>query len=165
MEMQSLQDLMVEELKDLYNAENQLLKAMPRMAKKASNDQLRQAFETHMRETEGQIDRLEQVFEALGEKAKGKTCHAMKGLLEEAKEMMGEDMDDDVMDAALISAAQKVEHYEIASYGTVRTYAQLLGNKEAARLLQQTLDEEGKTDKLLSQLAESSINIEAARPN
>ena len=165
MEMQSLQDLMVEELKDLYNAENQLVKALPRMAKKASNDQLRQAFETHLKETQGHVDRLEQVFEALGEKAKGKKCHAMQGLVEEAKEMMSEDMADDVMDAALIAAAQKVEHYEIASYGTVRTYAQLLGNKEAARLLQQTLDEEGKTDKLLSQLAERNINIEAARPN
>jgi ferritin-like metal-binding protein YciE len=165
MEMQSLQDLLVEELKDLYNAENQLVKALPRMAKKASNEQLRQAFETHLKETEGHVDRLAQVFEALGEKAKGKKCHAMEGLVEEAKEMMGEDMDDDVMDAALIAAAQKVEHYEIASYGTVRTYAQLLGNKEAARLLQQTLDEEGKTDKLLSKLAESSINVEAAQPN
>ena len=165
MEMESLQELMVEELKDLYNAESQLVKALPRMAKKASNDQLRQAFETHLKETQGHVDRLEQVFEALGEKAKGKKCLAMQGLVEEAKEMMGEDMEDDVMDAALIAAAQKVEHYEIASYGTVRTYTQLLGNKEAARLLQQTLDEEGKTDKLLSQLAESSINIEAARPN
>jgi ferritin-like metal-binding protein YciE len=165
MEMESLQDLMLEELKDIYNAEAQLLKAMPRMLKKAKNQQLKAAFETHMKETEGQVERLEQVFEALGEKAKGKKCHAMEGLLEEAKEMMGEDMEDDVMDAALIAAAQKVEHYEIASYGTVRTWAQLLGNKDVARLLQQTLDEEGKTDKLLSKLAESSINVEAATPN
>ena len=165
MEMETLQELLVEELKDIYNAEQQLLKAMPRMVKKATSAQLRRAFETHMKETEAQVGRLEEVFEALGEKAKGKKCHAMQGLLEEAKEMMGEDMDDDVMDAALISAAQKVEHYEIASYGTVRTWAQLLGNKQAARLLQQTLDEEGKTDKLLSQLAESGINIEAAQPN
>ena len=165
MEMETLQDLMLEELKDIYNAEAQLLKAMPRMLKKAKNQQLKAAFETHMKETEGQVERLEQVFEALGEKAKGKKCHAMEGLLEEAKEMMGEDMEDDVMDAALIAAAQKVEHYEIASYGTVRTWAQLLGNKDVARLLQQTLDEEGKTDKLLSNLAESSINIEAATPN
>jgi ferritin-like metal-binding protein YciE len=156
---------LIEELKDIYHAEGQLTKALPRMAKKASSPQLRQAFETHLKETQAQIDRLEQVFEALGEKAKGKKCHAMEGLIEEAKEMMGEDMDEDVMDAALIAAAQKVEHYEIASYGTVRTYAQLLGNKEAARLLQQTLDEEGKTDKLLTKLAESSINIEAAQPN
>jgi ferritin-like metal-binding protein YciE len=165
MEVQSLQDLMVEELKDLYNAENQLLKALPRMAKKASNDQLRRAFETHTKETAGHVQRLEQVFDALGEKAKGKKCYAMQGLVEEAREMMGEDMDGDVMDAALIAAAQKVEHYEIASYGTVRTYAQLLGNEDAARLLQQTLDEEGKTDKLLTQLAVTNINIEAARPN
>ena len=165
MEMESLQDLLLEELKDIYNAEGQLLKAMPRMAKKAKNQQLKAAFETHMKETEGQIDRLEQVFEALGEKPKAKKCLAMEGLIKEAKEMMGEDMDDDVMDAALISAAQKVEHYEIASYGTVRTYAKLLGNKDAARLLQQTLDEEGKTDKLLTKLAENGINIEAARPN
>ena len=164
MEMESLQELLVEELKDIYNAEQQLLKAMPRMAKKATSPELRRSFETHMKETEGQVERLEQVFESLGEKAKGKKCHAMQGLLEEAKEMMGEDMEDDVMDAALISAAQKVEHYEIASYGTVRTWAQLLGNKQAAKLLQQTLDEEGKTDKLLTQLAERTINIEAARP-
>ena len=165
MEMESLQDLLVEELKDIYNAEAQLLKAMPRMAKKAKNQQLKAAFETHMKETQGQVERLEQVFEALGEKAKGKKCHAMEGLLEEAKEMMGEDMEDDVMDAALIAAAQKVEHYEIASYGTVRTWAQLLGNKDVTKLLQQTLDEEGKTDKLLTKLAENNINIEAATPN
>jgi ferritin-like metal-binding protein YciE len=165
MEMETLQELLVEELKDIYNAESQLVKALPRMAKKASSDQLKQAFETHTKETQGQIDRLEQVFEALGEKAKGKKCHAMQGLLEEAKEMMGEDMEDDVMDAALIAAAQKVEHYEIASYGTVRAWAQILGNKEAVKLLQQTLDEEGKTDKLLTKLAESNINVEAARPN
>src|SRR5215213_3689531 len=160
MEMESLQDLLIEELKDIYNAESQLLKAMPRMAKKAKSQQLKSAFETHMKETEGQIDRLEQVFESLGEKAKGKTCHAMKGLLEEAKEMMGEDMDDDVMDAALIAVAQKIEHYEIASYGTVRTWAQHIGDEQTARALQQTLDEEGKTDKLLTEMAESTINVE-----
>ena len=165
MEMASLQELLVEELKDLYNAEKQLIKAMPKMAKTASSPELKQAFQTHLKETENQAKRLEQVFDALGEKAKSKKCHAMEGLIEEGKEMMGEDMDDDVMDAALIAAAQKIEHYEIASYGTCRAYAQLLGNKEAARLLQQTLDEEGKTDKLLTQLAESSINVEAARPN
>ena len=165
MEMETLQDLMLDEIKDLYSAEQQLTKALPKMAKKASSPELRQAFETHLAETQGQIERLESVFEALGEKPKAKKCLAMEGLIKEAKEMMGEDMDDDVMDAALISAAQKVEHYEIASYGTVRTYAKLLGNKDAARLLQQTLDEEGKTDKLLTKLAESSINIEAAQPN
>jgi ferritin-like metal-binding protein YciE len=161
MEMDNLRELLVDELKDIYNAEQQLTKALPRMAKKASHPQLKNAFETHLRETEAQVDRLEQVFEALGEKAKGKTCAAMKGILEEGKEIMGEDMDDDVMDAALIAAAQKVEHYEIASYGTVRAWAQLLGERDAVKLLQQTLDEEGKTDKLLTKLAESTINVEA----
>ncbi len=161
MEMDNLRELLVDELKDIYNAEQQLTKALPRMSKKASHPQLKDAFDTHLRETEGHVDRLEQVFEALGEKAKGKTCAAMKGILEEGKEIMGEDMEDDVMDAALIAAAQKVEHYEIASYGTVRAWAQLLGEREAVKLLQQTLDEEGKTDKLLTKLAESTINVEA----
>ena len=165
MQIDNLQELLVDELRDIYNAEGQLLKALPKMAKKATNPKLRKAFETHKAETEGQIERLKKVFDLLGEKAKGKTCAAMEGIVEEGKDVMSEDMDEDAMDAALISAAQKVEHYEIASYGTVRTYAQLLGNKEAARLLQQTLDEEGKTDKLLTKLAESSINVEAARPN
>ena len=165
MEMESLQELLVEEMRDIYSAEKQITKAMPKMIKKASNPQLKKAFETHLRETEGQVQRLEKIFEKLGKKPTGKKCAAMEGLIEEGKEMMGEDMDDDVMDAALISAAQKVEHYEIASYGTVRTYAKLLGNKDAARLLQQTLDEEGKTDKLLTKLAESGINVEAMTPN
>ena len=161
MEMDTLQELFVEELKDLYSAEAQLLKAMPRMVKKAQHPELKKAIETHMKETEVQIERLDQVFENLGEKAKGKKCLAMEGLVNEAKEHMAEDMDADVMDAALIGMAQKIEHYEIAGYGTARTYAKLLGNKDVARLLQQTLDEEGKTDKLLTQLAESEINIEA----
>jgi ferritin-like metal-binding protein YciE len=165
MEMESLQELLVEEMRDLYNAENQLLKALPKMAKKASNPQLKKAFETHLKETEGHVQRLQRVFEKLGKKPTGKKCAAMEGLIEEGKEMMAEDMDEDTMDAALISAAQKVEHYEIASYGTVRTWAQLLGDEQTARTLQQTLDEEGKTDKLLTDLAESSINIEAAQPN
>ena len=165
MEMESLQELLVEEMRDLYSAENQLLKALPKMAKKASNPQLKKAFETHLKETEGHAQRLQKIFEKLGKKPTGKKCAAMEGLIEEGKEMMAEDMDDDTMDAALISAAQKVEHYEIASYGTVRTWAQLLGDEQTARTLQQTLDEEGKTDKLLTDLAESSINIEAAQPN
>lgn len=162
MEMNHLQELLIEDLKDLYNAEQQLLKAMPKMVKKASHPDLKEAFEMHLKETQGQVKRLEQVFDALGAKAKGKTCHAMKGLIEEATELMGEDAEPDVLDAGLIGAAQKVEHYEIASYGTARTYARLLGNEQAARLLQQTLDEEGNTDKKLTALAESSINIEAA---
>ena len=164
MEIDSLEKLLVEELRDLYSAEAQLLKAMPKMAKKAKHPELKQAIETHMRETEGQVERLDQVFEILEQKAKGKKCLAMEGLINEAKEHMSEDMDDDVMDAALIGMAQKIEHYEIAGYGTARTYAKLLKNNEVAKLLQQTLDEEGKTDKLLTKLAESSINIEAAQP-
>ena len=163
MQMESLQELLIEEMRDIYSAENQLLKAMPKMAKKASNPQLKKAFETHMKETEGQVQRLQKIFEKLGKKPTGKKCAAMEGLIEEGKEMMGEDMEDDVMDAALISIAQKVEHYEIASYGTVRTWAQQLGDEQTARALQQTLDEEGKTDKLLTELAESSINVEAAQ--
>ena len=161
MEMENLQDLFVEELRDLYNAENQLLKALPRMAKKASSPQLQTAFQTHLRETQGHVKRLEQIFDKLGKKPTGKKCKGMEGLIEEGKEMMSEDAEPEVLDAGLISAAQRVEHYEIAGYGTVRTYAKLLGDEQAARLLQQTLDEEGATDKKLTQLAESSINVEA----
>jgi len=160
-----LDELLHEELKDIYDAEKQLTKALPKMAKKASNPQLRKAFETHLRETEGHVERLQKIFDKLGKRPTGKKCAAMTGLVEEGKEMMGEDMEEDTMDAALISIAQKVEHYEIASYGTVRTWANLLGDEQTARLLQQTLDEEGKTDKLLTELAESSINVEAAQPN
>lgn len=160
MEMQDLQDLYVEELRDLFNAEKQLLKALPKMAKKAVHESLKQAFTTHLEQTKGHVERLEQIFEKLGKRAGGKTCKAMQGIVEEGKEMM-EEATEEVMDAALIAAAQRAEHYEIAGYGTVRTYAKLLGDNQAARLLQQTLDEEGDTDKKLSQLAESSINIEA----
>ena len=161
MKMRTLHDLFVDQLKDLYNAENQLVKALPKMAKNASNPQLKQAFTKHLEETKGHVERLEQVFDLLGAPAKGKTCKAMKGLIEEGKEMMDEDAEPEVMDAGLIAAAQRVEHYEIAGYGCVRTYAQMLGNEKAAKLLQQTLDEEGKTDKLLTDLAESVINLEA----
>ncbi len=161
MEVATLQDLLVEDLKDLYSAENQLMKALPKMAKKASDPQLKNAFQTHLRETEGQVERLIRVFEQLEEKPGGKKCKAMEGLIEEGKELMGEDIDPDVLDAGLIGAAQKVEHYEIAGYGTVRTYAKLLGHNDIAKLLQQTLDEEGATDKKLTQLAENGINVEA----
>jgi ferritin-like metal-binding protein YciE len=133
------------------------------MAKKATSPDLKQAFEKHTKETENQIKRLEQIFEELDESPKGKKCKAMEGLIEEGKEMMEEDADPEVLDAGLIGAAQKVEHYEIAGYGTARTYAEMLGNNAAARLLQQTLDEEGKTDKLLTELAVSCINVEAER--
>jgi len=162
MEMDSLRKLYVDELKDLYSAEKQILQALPRMAKKAKNAQLKQAFELHLEETQKQVERLDQVFELLGKSPRGKKCKGMEGLIEEGKEMMQEEMEPEVMDAALIAAAQRVEHYEIAGYGTVRTYAQILGEDKHAKLLQQTLDEEGNTDKKLTQLAESSINVEAA---
>lgn len=161
--MNDLQDLLVEQLQDLYNAEGQLVKALPKMAKTATNPQLKQAFEAHLEETQGHVSRLEKVFESLGEKAKGKTCHAMKGLVEEGKEVIEDDMEPEVKDAALIAAAQRIEHYEIAGYGTVRTYAELLGNKEAVKELQAILDQEGMADKKLTKLAESVINVEAAK--
>jgi ferritin-like metal-binding protein YciE len=160
MEIDSLRKLYVEELKDLYSAEKQILQALPRMAKKASNPQLKAGFEEHLRQTEEQVKRLDRIFEGLGKSGRGKKCKGMEGLIEEGKEVMQEDMDEETRDAALIAAAQKVEHYEMAGYGTVRTYAQLLGENEAARLLQQTLDEEGATDKKLTALAEA-INVEA----
>jgi ferritin-like metal-binding protein YciE len=160
MEIDSLRKLYVEELKDLYSAEKQILQALPRMAKKASNPELKSGFEEHARQTEVHVQRLEQIFEALGKSPRGKKCKGMEGLLEEGKEVMQEEMDDETRDAALIAAAQRVEHYEMAGYGTVRTYAQLLGEKDAAKVLQTTLDEEGMTDKKLTQLAES-INVEA----
>ena len=161
MEMNDLRDLYIDELRDLYNAEKQLVRALPKMAKNATDDQLKQAFETHLEETKGHVERLEQIFEKLGKKPGGKTCKAMQGLVEEGKEKMEEDAEPEVLDAGLISAAQRVEHYEIAGYGTVRTYARLLGDEQAAQLLQKTLDEEGETDKKLTQLAESSINLQA----
>ena len=164
MEIDSLRKLYVDELKDLYSAEKQLIQALPKMAKKASNAQLKQAFQQHLEITQMQLERLDRIFEALEKSPRGKKCKAMEGLIEEGKEMMQEDMEPEVMDAALIAAAQRVEHYEIAGYGTVRTYANLLGEKDAAKLLQQTLDEEGQADKILTQLAESSINVEALAP-
>ena len=161
MRLDSLQKLYVEELKDLYSAEKQLLKALPKMAKAASSPALQGAFRDHLEQTKGQVERLERIFEALDKSPKGKKCKAMEGLVEEGAELIGEDADPDVLDAGLIAAAQKVEHYEIAGYGTVRTYAQLLGEDEAANLLQQTLDEEAETDKKLTELAEGLINLQA----
>ncbi len=163
MEMSNLQDLMVDNLKDLYSAETQMLKAMPRVAKKIQNEQLRSAFEMHMKETEEHIERLEQIFEQLGEKPTGKKCKGMEGLLEENKELLSEDAEQDVLEAGLIVGAQKVEHYEIAGYGSAVTFAKLLGNDQAARLLAQSLDEEERTDKKLTAIAESTINIQAAQ--
>ena len=156
-----LQELLVDELKDLYNAENQIIKALPKMAKAASSPELKRAFERHLEETKRQVERLDQIGEALDVRMSGKKCKGMEGLIEEGKEIMREDLEDDALDAGLIGAAQKVEHYEIAAYGTARAHANMLGLTKIARLLQQTLDEEGATDKKLTQLAESIINVEA----
>ncbi len=161
MKLDSLQKLFIEELRDLYSAESQILKALPKMAKAASSPQLQAAFNEHLKQTEGHVERLEKVFKRLDKSPKGKTCKAMEGLVEEGSEMMSEKGEPAVLDAGLIAAAQRVEHYEIAGYGTVRTYARLLGDTEAERLLQQTLDEEGETDKKLTALAESTINLQA----
>lgn len=162
MKLRSLQELYVEELKDLYSAESQLLTALPKMAKAASAPQLNKAFKDHLKETEGQVRRLETIFEKLGTSPKGKKCKAMEGLIEEGKETISEDGDPSIKDAALIAAAQRVEHYEMAGYGCARTYARLLGHDDAADLLQETLDEEGSADKKLTKLAETVINIKAA---
>jgi ferritin-like metal-binding protein YciE len=163
MQMNDLQDLLVENLKDLYSAEKQLLRALPKVAKSADNDQLRQAVEKHIRETEGHVQRLEQVLANFGESTRGKKCKGMEGLIEENKELLEEDAEPEVLDAGLIVGCQKIEHYEIAGYGSAVTFAKLLGDQESARLLAQTLDEEERTDKILTQIAESSINVEAAQ--
>jgi ferritin-like metal-binding protein YciE len=160
-EMNPLEELFVEELKDIYSAENQIIKALPKMAKAASSPELKRAFERHLEETRRQVERLDQIGQELDTKLTGKKCHGMEGLIEEGKEIMEEDFDDNAIDAGLIGAAQKVEHYEIAAYGTARTHAAMLGYNKIARLLQQTLNEEGATDKKLTQLAESIINVEA----
>jgi ferritin-like metal-binding protein YciE len=155
--MDSLPELLEDELKDIYNAEHQLLKALPKMAKKASSEKLKTAFTSHLKETEGHVERLEKIGTALGIKLTGKKCHAMEGLIEEGKEVIAEDGDGPVIDAALIGAAQRVEHYEMAAYGTVRGIAQTLGHDDAVRLLQQTLDEEGAADKKLTSIAEGEV--------
>jgi ferritin-like metal-binding protein YciE len=162
MKLESLRDLLVEQLQDLYDAENRITKALPKMAKAATSPALKAAFEKHLAETEGQVKRLEQVFEALGETAKTKTCKAMQGLIAEGEETMSENAEPEVLDAALIAAAQRVEHYEMAGYGTVRSYAKLLKQDAIVGLLEQTLQEEKATDEALTTLAESSINVEAA---
>ena len=156
-----LKHLYVEELKDIYNAETQLTKALPKMAKAASDPDLRAGFTEHLEQTKQHISRLEQIFKALSESPKGKKCKGMEGLIEEGSEMIEEDIPDDERDAGLISAAQRVEHYEIAAYGCVRTYATLLGEEDAAELLNQTEQEEKETDRKLSDLAQN-INIQAA---
>jgi ferritin-like metal-binding protein YciE len=157
-----LNDLFLDTLKDIYYAEKQILKALPKMAKAASSDKLRAAFEKHHDETEGQIERLEQVFELLGKPARGKTCDAIMGILEEGKEIMEEYKGAEALDAGMLAAAQAVEHYEISRYGTLKQWAKQLGMKDAARLLDQTLQEEKKTDLALTSLAESAVNAAAA---
>jgi len=163
MSLETLQDLLVHELKDLYSAERQLVQALPKMAKAASSDELRAAFENHLAQTEEQVTRIETIMESFGESPKGQKCAGMEGLVEEGKNFLKEDADTDVMDAGIIAAAQKVEHYEIASYGTVCEYARILGHTEALQLLEQTLEEEKSADELLSRLAEGGINALAER--
>ena len=163
MPMDSLKDLYVEQLRDLYSAETQILKALPMMAERASNPELKSAFQEHEQVTHDQVKRLEAIFDGMGEKPGGHHCKGMEGLLKEGQEMIKEKGDPDTIDAGLIAAAQRVEHYEIAGYGCVQTYARMLGEQQNAQLLQQTLDEEGQADKKLTQLAEQVINLEAVR--
>jgi ferritin-like metal-binding protein YciE len=158
----SLKELFIEELRDLYDAENQLTKALPKMAEGSSSPELREAFEEHLEQTRNHVGRLEKVFAGLGEKPKAEKCKGMEGLIKEGSELLKEDdFDSEVKDAAIIGAAQKVEHYEIAGYGTVRTFAELLGEDEAVSLLEETLEEEKETDQKLTELADQ-INVEAS---
>lgn len=161
MEMESLQELYVEEIKDLWSAENQILKALPRMIKAATHPKLKKAFSKHEKQTRVHVTRLERICRELGESPRGKKCVGMEGLIQEGKDLMNEKPEPEVLDAGLISAAQHVEHYEMAGYGTCRTWARTLGYDNQAQLLQTTLDEEQKTDLDLTALAESSVNIEA----
>ena len=160
-ELNSLDDLFLDQIQDLYDAEKRLTSALPKMAAAAHSPELRSAFEQHLRETEGQITRLEEVFRQIGKSPARETCEAMKGLIKEGENMVQANGDPSVKDAALIAAAQRVEHYEIAGYGCARNFAQRLGHHEAARLLQATLDEEGATDKKLTAIAERAVNLRA----
>lgn len=164
MKLETLRDLYVDELKDLYSAETQLVKALPRMARAATRPELKRAFESHLRQTEEQVNRLDRIFEQLGKSPRGKKCVGMEGLIEEAKELLAEKPEPEVLDAGLIAKAQHVEHYEIAGYGTARAYAEQLGEARQAALLQETLDEEGETDKILTEIALRSVNAEAEEP-
>jgi len=158
----TLHDAFIDELRDTYDAEKQLTKALPKLARTAADPKLRQAFEMHLQETQGHIERLEEVFTSLDEKVRGKHCEGIAGIIEEGKAIMEEDFDDTTMDACLIAAGQRAEHYEMAAYGTLVAWAQAMGHTEAAKLLQQTLDEEKAADKKLSGLAEGGINQSAA---
>src|SRR6187551_3110488 len=157
----TLHDAFIDELRDTYDAEKQLTKALTKLAKASSNPKLRQAFESHLEETQGQIERLEQVFESLDEKARGKHCDGIAGIIQEAQAMMQENFDEATADACLIAAAQRAEHYEMAAYGTLVAWARAMGHDEAADLLQETLDEETATDEKLTSLAEAGINQDA----
>jgi len=161
MDLNTLKDLFVDELKDIYSAETQMLKALPKMAQAASTPELKQAFEFHLQQTEGHVQRLDQIFQKMGKDGKGKTCKAMQGLVAEGAEMIDEKANPSVKDAGLIAAAQRVEHYEIAAYGTARTYATQLGEREAADLLEHTLREEKQTDEKLTQVAMNVVNPKA----
>jgi len=161
MKINSLQDLYIDELRDLYSAEAQILKALPKMVKAAQSEDLADALQKHLEQTRQHVARLEQIMEKMNLTPRRKKCEGMEGILDEGSDFLGSDVDDAVRDAALIGAAQRVEHYEIASYGTARTFARQLGDEEAAELLQQTLDEEAETDRKLTQLAEEHINREA----
>jgi ferritin-like metal-binding protein YciE len=161
--IKTLEDLFVEELKDLFDAENQLTRALPKMAKAASAPELKEAIEEHLAVTRGQVERLMQVFDEIGKPARGKRCEAMKGLITEGRELMDQDMAPELLDAGLIGAAQRVEHYEMAGYGSVRSMASILGHKEAAALLEQTLKEEQEADKKLTMIAKKYINVRALK--
>jgi ferritin-like metal-binding protein YciE len=162
MELETLKDLYIHELKDLYSAEKQIIKALPKMAKAASNEELAAGFKLHLEETKEQAARLEKILKSHGQTTRGPKCKGMEGVLKEGEEMIEEEADEEVRDAGLIAAAQRVEHYEIAGYGCARTYGEMLGDKEGAKLLQQTLNEEADTDKKLTKLATSVINVAAA---
>jgi ferritin-like metal-binding protein YciE len=159
--MATLEDLYTDILKDLYSAEKQLVKALPKMAKNAESPDLQKAFQEHLKQTEGHVERIERIFSELDGSPRGKKCVGMEGLIEEGNEIMQEDAEPDVLDAGMIAAAQKVEHYEIASYGTARAWAQRLGYDQAARLLQETLEEESMANEKLTKIAESHVNMEA----
>ncbi len=161
MKLNTLHDAFVHELQDLYSAEKQLIQALPKMAKAASNEELTAAFEEHLEETKGHVDRLERLFEHLEASPRGHKCKAMEGLIAEGNETLKEDASSEVLDALIVSIAQKIEHYEIAGYGTARTFAQCLGLREAADTLQETLDEESAADEKLTEIAESAVNEEA----
>ena len=163
MKLNNLKDLLLHELQDIYSAEQQITKALPKMMKATSSDKLKQAFEKHLQETEQQIQRLENVFKMMGVKTKGEKCKAMEGIIKEAESMMSEKADESVMDAALIGSAQRVEHYEIAAYGTVCTWAKQLGMNDVLEQLVMTLEEEKKTDVLLTKIAEKAVNIKAEK--